>query len=152
MDTKRIHTEEVVKLCPTTSLITHVRVSLCAVSSSSSPVPQVSTSFLPQISLQTTGPIVFTKMPSNPRPSMPVHGECVCVYMHVPVREQLSHSAITCCTADTDHYSPPSICLPLFPFFLSQNFSNFLPHTSDNPSLLSLILLTSHFIPSVQTE
>lgn len=113
------------------------------------------TSFLPQLSFQTTGLIVFTQMPSNPRPSMPVHGECVCVC--VPVREQLSHSAITCCTAETDRYSPyvpPSFCQLLCPSapFLSQNLSNFLLHTFDNPSLLSLILLTSHFIPSVETE
>lgn len=51
-------------------------------------------------SLQTTGSIEFVEMPLSPWPSMSVHGESV--YACVPVREQLSHSAITCCTAETD--------------------------------------------------
>ncbi len=86
--------------------LSHHRVSFCALSSSFSPIHKFSLTALP---LQTRGSIVLPKMPRSPRPSTPVHSVCVCVC--VPVREQLSHSAVTCCTAETDRYRPRQLSL-----------------------------------------
>lgn len=78
----------------------------------SPPLPLLFTSFsLTALSLQTRGSIVFPKMPWSLRPSMPVHSVCVCVC--IPFRKQLSHSAITCCTAETDRYCPRQLSLSL---------------------------------------
>lgn len=133
MDTKRIQIEEVVKLCSIISLTSHhfysaLITNCCCAGFTLSPQPSMFlyvhfhplfllfTSFLSQFFLFTQqGPLYSLGCLRIPGPA------CLCtvsVYMCVPVREQLSHSAITCCTAETDRYNPcqlsPSICLPFF--------------------------------------
>lgn len=84
-------------------------------------LPLIQNFLLTVPSPQTRGSIVFPDMPWSPRPSMHLHSVCVCVC--VPVREQLSHSAITCRTAETERYLPRQLppSLSLLPSFINKS-------------------------------
>lgn len=78
----------------------------------SHPLPLLFTRFLSQHSLfRQEGPLYFHRCLGVPDPAC-LCTVCVCVC--VPVRKQLSHSAITCCTAETDRYCPRQLSLSIF--------------------------------------
>lgn len=80
-------------------------------------------------------------MPHSPRPCLWTVSVCVCVYVRtqtrvcghecVPVRKQLSHSAITCYTAEIDHFC--SHHLSPFTILLDRSVSDISPRVFRTP-------------------
>lgn len=124
VDIKRIHTEEVVQLCA----VKRHRLTLPSLPSATNSFFLLSAPFKQQLlflscpcfhshpihkfsltarSPQTRASIVLPEMPWSPRPGMQCAYVCVCVC--VPFREQLSHSAITCCTAESPRQLSPCL-------------------------------------------